>query len=174
MSERQACPLVRLSRTVARYRARPKRHDNEALVERLREIASKERRGGYRLEHRQLRQEGWEVNHKRVHRLWKAAGLSVPARKGRKRLRRPTWARSVAAEHPDAVWCIDFAQDQTIDGTKLRVPCVSDPRTRACDEFTRESPALEARRSFTSEQVCRVLEGRFASRGTPAALRMDI
>src|SRR4028118_2141470 len=79
-SERAACRLVRLSRTTARYRARPKRHDNDALVERLKEIASKKRRRGYRLAHRQLRQEGWAVNHKRVHRLCEAAGLSVPAR----------------------------------------------------------------------------------------------
>ena len=32
LSERAACRLVRLSRTVARYRACPKRPDNDALV----------------------------------------------------------------------------------------------------------------------------------------------
>jgi putative transposase len=168
LSERAACRLVRLSRTVARYRARPKRHDNEQLVERLKEISRSKRRRGYRLAHRQLRQEGWRVNHKRVHRLWKQAGLSVPLRKSRKRLRRTTAtpARETQALCPDSVWCLDFAEDRTIHGTKLRILCVT-------DEFTRESLALEAGRSFRSEQVCRVLEGLFASRGTPAALRMD-
>jgi len=65
ISERQACRLASLSRTVARYRARPKRHaqDNETLVERLKEIARKKRRRGYRLAYQQLRQEGWPVNH---------------------------------------------------------------------------------------------------------------
>ena len=168
LSERAACRLVRLSRTAARYRARPKRHDNEQLVERLKEISLSKRRRGYRLAHQQLRQEGWKVNHKRVHWLWKATGLSVPARKSRKRLRGTiaTPAREVEAMCPNSVWCLDFAEDQTIHGTKLRLLCVT-------DEYTRESLALEAARSFRSEQVCRVLEGLFANRGTPAALRMD-
>ena len=167
MSERGACRLVRLSRTVARYRSRPKGYDNETLVERLQEIARKKRRRGYRLAHRQLRKEGWAVNHKRVHRLWKLANLSVPARKSRKRFRRSTATpRNLVADCPNAVWCIDFAQDQTIHGTKLRILCVT-------DEFTRESLALEVSRSFTSERVCRVLEGLFVSRGKPGALRMD-
>jgi transposase InsO family protein len=159
---------VRLSRTVVRYRACPRDQDNDQLVERLKHIAHTKRRRGYRLAHRQLRHEGWKVNHKRVHRLWKATGLSVPARKSRKRLRGTTATpvREVEAMCPDSVWCLDFAEDQTIHGTKLRILCVT-------DEYTRESLALEAGRSFRSEQVCRVLEGLFASRGTPAALRMD-
>jgi transposase InsO family protein len=51
-------------------------------------------------------------------------------------------------------------------GTKLRILCVT-------DEFTRESLALEVSRSFTSEQVCQVLERLLASRGKPSALRTD-
>ncbi len=166
LSERAACRLMRLSRTVARYSVRPKRHDNDALVERLKEIASKKRRRGYRLAHRQLRQEGWTVNHKRIHRLWKATGLSVPARKSRKRLRRTAATRAVTADRPNSVWCIDFAQDRTIHGTKLRILCVT-------DEFTRESLALEVSRSFTSDLVCQVLERLFVGRGKPSALRTD-
>ena len=157
---------MRLSRTVARYRARPKRDNNDQLVERLQEIAHKKRRRGYRLAHRQLRHEGWKVNHKRVHRLWKAAGLSVPARKSRKRLRRLAATRQIQARRPDGVWCIDFAQDRSIHGTKLRILCVT-------DEFTRESLVLEVNRSSTSEQVCRVLDRLFVSRSKPGALRMD-
>jgi len=166
LSERSACRLVRLSRTVARYRPRAKRQDNDQLVERLQEIARAKRRRGYRLAHRQLRHEGWKVNHKRVHRLWKAAGLSVPARKSRKRLRHLAVTREVKARRPKDVWCLDFAHDRTIHGTKLRILCVT-------DEFTRESLALEVGCSFGSERVCQVLKGLFVSRGTPAALRMD-
>ncbi len=107
------------------------------------------------------------VNHKRVHRLWKAAGLSVPARKSRKRLRRPgSTSRRIVADRPDSVWCIDFAQDRTIHGTTLRILCIT-------DEFTRESLALETSRSFKSELVCEVLERLFVRRGKPSALRTD-
>jgi transposase InsO family protein len=158
--------LVRLSRTVARYRSRPVRDDEAALVERLKQIARRRRRRGYRLAHRELRHEGWRVNHKRVHRLWKAAGLSVPPRKSRKRIRGVAPARSVTADRPNSIWCLDFAEDRTIHWTKLRILCVT-------DEFTRESLALEVGRSFRSERVCQVLEGLFALRGKPSALRMD-
>jgi len=167
LSERAACRLVRLSRTVARYRARPKRHDNEQLVERLKEIAQKKRRRGYRLAHRQLRQEGWKVNHKRVHRLWKATGLSVPPRRSRKRIRRACMPpRTLVADCPNRVWCLDFVEDWTLSGGRLRILCVT-------DEFTRESLAIETGSSFRSERVCSVLEGLIGSRDVPAALRMD-
>lgn len=151
---------------MVRYRARPKPQENERLVERLKEIAKKKRRRGYRLAYRHLRAEGLKVNHKRVRRLWKLAGLCVPPRKSRKRLRRTGVAREVGAERPNGVWCLDFVQDRTIGGNKLRILCVS-------DEFTRESLALEVGKSFRSERVCAVLEALFASRGKPAALRMD-
>ena len=53
-----------------------------------------------------------------------------------------------------------------MNGAKLRILCVT-------DEFTRESLALDAGRSFKSERVCQILETLFAKRGKPAALRMD-
>ena len=49
LSERRACRLVGQSRSVARYRARSARVDEAALVERLKQIARKKRRRGYRL-----------------------------------------------------------------------------------------------------------------------------
>ena len=157
---------MRLSRTVARYRARPQRGDNTALVERLKEIARKKKRRGYRLAYFQLRREGVVVNHKRVHRLWKATGLSVPKRKRGKRVRGVSLARAVTADAPNRVWCLDFASEATLSGKKVRILCVS-------DEWTRESLALEVGSSFVSERVCQVLERLFLSRGKPQALRMD-
>jgi multidrug efflux pump subunit AcrB len=47
---------------VARYRARPKRDDEATLVERLRDIARRKRRRGYRLAHQQLRKEGVDLD----------------------------------------------------------------------------------------------------------------
>ncbi len=47
VSERRACHLAGQWRSVARYLARPRRVDEAALVERLKEIARKKRRRGY-------------------------------------------------------------------------------------------------------------------------------
>jgi putative transposase len=164
-SERQACRFVGLSRSTARYRQR-RRAEEADLVERLREFARKRRRRGYRLAHRELRRAGVPVNHKRVHRLWKQEGLSVPPRRSRKRIRHVSPPRAVTADARNAVWCLDFAEDRTLNGTKLRLLCVT-------DEFTRESLTIEAARSFTSERVCSVLEELMQSQGKPKALRMD-
>jgi len=136
-------------------------------VERLKEIAQKKRRRGYRLAHRELRRSGLVVNHKRVHRLWKREGLSVPPRKNRKRLRRGLCAdRGLVAGRPNHVWCLDFVEDRTVLGGRLRILCVT-------DEFTRESLAIEAGCSFRSERVCSVLDELIGQRGVPSALRMD-
>jgi len=164
-SERQACRFVGLSRSTARYAKRSKADEAE-LVERLKEFARKRHRRGYRLAHQELRRAGLRINHKRVHRLWCKEGLSVPSRRTYKKLRTERPAREVTADHANAIWCLDFVQDSTISGTKLRILSVT-------DEFTRQSLALEVGRSFKSERVCQVLREVFARCGTPAALRMD-
>ena len=167
LSERRACCLAGQARSVARYRTgAPKRVDEAALVERLKQIARKKRRRGYRLAHRELRRSGWFVNHKRVHRLWKREGLSVPPRKSRKRVRGVSAARAITADCPNQVWCLDFVEDRALSGRRLRILCVT-------DEFTRESLAIEVGDSFRSERVCAVLEQLMSQRGRSGALRMD-
>jgi len=137
-----------------------------ARVERLKEFARKRRRRGYRLAHRELRRTGTIINHKRVYRLWRREGLSVPLRRSHKRVRGSAPPRSLVADHPNQVWCLDFIEDRTLGGTRLRILCVT-------DEFTRESLAIEVGCSFRSGRVCSTLERLFAKRGVPAALRMD-
>lgn len=135
-------------------------------MERLENFARKRRRRGYRLVHQELRGEGLVINHKRIYRLWKKAGLTVPARRRRKRVRGADVPRSATATHPNSVWCFDFLEERTLSGGKIRIFCVS-------DEFTRESLAIESGRSFRSERVCAVLERLMNQRGAPRALRMD-
>jgi transposase InsO family protein len=113
-----------------------------------------------------MQQEGLKINHKRVYRLWKKAGLTVPARKTRKRIRGTAAPRPVTATRPNSVWCIDFLEIKTLSGGKIRVFCVG-------DEFTRESLAIEGGRTFRSERVCHVLGDLMDQRGAPRALRMD-
>ena len=146
--------------------------DEADLLERLTEFAKKRRRRGYRLAYQELRRRGGPfatvatVNHKRVYRLWRREGLSVPPRRPHKRIRNIVPLREVTADKPNTVWCLDFLQDNTLNGAKLRILSVS-------DEFTRESLALEAGRSFKSERVCQEVESLSAKRGVPVALRMD-
>ena len=82
-SQRRACSLVGLDRKTYRYASR--RPADEALRERLRELASERRRFGYRRLHILLRREGIEVNHKKLYRLYKEERLTVRKRGVRKR-----------------------------------------------------------------------------------------
>ena len=87
-SERRACRLLGVSRTVLHYA--PVKRD-EVLQRRLVDLAGERRRFGYRRLHILLEREGFFVNHKRVHRLYRKAGLAV--RKRKKRYRRRTGHR---------------------------------------------------------------------------------
>lgn len=96
------------------------------MVERIRTIAKKNRRRGYRLAHQQLRREGLKVNHKRIHRLWRREGLSVRPRRSRKRIRGQKPVEKSMATAPNTTWCLDFVEDRTLDGRKLRILCIED------------------------------------------------
>ena len=103
VSERRACRLLGLGRSSLRYRPREGR--DEALRQRLLGLARRHPRYGYRRAWAVLRREGWAVNLKRVHRVWKELGLAVP--RPRRRRRRRGGDRDpvpVRAEHPGHVW----------------------------------------------------------------------
>lgn len=73
ISERRACQLVGLSRSVLQYE--PVRSDEtRALQARIIDIAHERRRFGYRRIQMMLRREGVVVNHKRTYRLYREAG----------------------------------------------------------------------------------------------------
>jgi hypothetical protein len=77
------------------------------LRHRLREIAYEHIRWGRRMAHRLQRREGWTVNHKRVHRLWREYGLQRPTPRKQKRARPADGSvRRNKAEHPHQVWAI--------------------------------------------------------------------
>jgi len=64
------------------------------------------------------------------------------------------------------VWSYDFVFDQTDDGRRLKWLPI-------CDEFTRESVALEVERRMEANDVVRVLAAAVAERGAPQFIRSD-
>jgi putative transposase len=114
-----------------------------------------------------LRREGWEVNKKRVQRLWREVGLRVPTKERKRRRLTVTSENGCTrrrAEYIDHVWSYDFAMDATEDGRRLKVmPIV--------DEYSRECLALEMERSITAEGVVEILDKLFSERGEPAYIR---
>ena len=117
-----------------------------------------------------LKREGWLANKKRVQRIWREAGLKVPASSRERKRRRLGSSENGCtrrrAEYPGHVWSYDFAMDATEDGRRLKVmPIV--------DEYSRECLALEMERSITAKGVVEILDRLFTERGEPVYVRSD-
>lgn len=128
-SERRACQIVGLARSVQQYRPLPK--DDEAAIRRMKELASENRRYGYLRLHAMLRREGLIVNHKRTYRLYTEHGLQVRTKKRRKLPRRDRVAPQVP-DRPMQRWSMDFVSDQLADCQRFRVLNVVDDHSRFC------------------------------------------
>jgi putative transposase len=160
-SERRVCGLMTMA--VSSYRYRTTGCDDE-LRARLVELAREKPRFGYRRLQVLLQRGGERVNHKRVHRVYREAGLML-RRKKRKhcvRVGQPLVERTAANQE----WALDFVHDAVECGRAIRVLSV-------VDAYTRECPALEVDTSFASRRVTRVLDGIIAERGIPGAIRCD-
>jgi putative transposase len=134
------------------------------LRQQLIELAHEKPRFGYRRLHILLRRTGQRINHKRVQRVYRAAGLCV-RRIRRKRLTR-SYVQRQPLSAPNQEWAIDFASDIAASGQRLRVFSV-------VDAFTRECLALETDTSMPSRRVTRVLQRIINLRGAPQFLRSD-
>lgn len=160
-SQQRACGLMQIA--VSSFRYRSTRND-EQLRAKLVELARKKPRYGYRLLHALLSASGTRVNHKRVYRVYREAGLMM-RRKARKRLVRVGSPRpSLTATNQE--WAIDFVHDATASGQAIRVLSIE-------DEYTRECLSLEVDSSFASRRVTRALEAILERREKPGAIRCD-
>ena len=132
------------------------------------ELAVKYGRYGYRRIGALLKQEGWEVNHKRVERIWRREGLRVPQKqpkRGRLWLNDGSCLR-LRPEHKDHVWSYDFLMARTADGRFFRILAI-------LDEYSRECLALLVKRRISSEEVIEQLYRLFTFRGLPEYIRSD-
>lgn len=164
ISGRRACRLVGLSRSVLHYEVQPD-HENEALTARLVELAHERRRFGYRRLHALLEREGTHANHKRVHRLYREAGLAVRRRRRRHGVmveREPLALPSA----PNEVWSMDFVMDALSNGRRLK--CLT-----IVDDFTKEAVDIVVDHGISGLYVARALDRAARFRGYPKAVRTD-
>jgi transposase InsO family protein len=167
ISERRACRAIDQPRSTQRYVAR-EAGDEKELVKRMKALSALHPRYGYRRIWALLRAEKFEVNKKRVRRLWRREGLKVP-RKQRKKRRLGHGGNSCTrrrAERMNQVWSYDFVLDQTADGRRLKLLTV-------VDEFTRECLAIEVERGIKAEEVVDTLAYLVELRGRPEFVRSD-
>jgi putative transposase len=142
--------------------------DEPELVKAIIKLAKQYGRYGYRMITGMLNGNGWQVNHKRVERLWRREGLKVPQKQPK---RRRLWFNDgscirLRPEHKNHVWSYDFVMDRTHNGKPIRM-------LNIIDEFTRECLGIEIDRKLNSMNVIEVLSRLFVERGLPQHIRSD-
>lgn len=142
--------------------------DEEALTRAIVRLAERFGRYGYRRITAMLHREGWQVNHKRVERIWRREGLKVP-QKQPKRAR--LWLNDgscirLRPARKHHVWAYDFVACRTHDGRPLKM-------LTKIDEYSRECLAIDVERRLRSDDVLAKLTELFIRYGPPEHIRSD-
>lgn len=112
-----------------------------------------------------LQREGWQINHKRVYRLYKQEGLSLRLKTTKKRVSEPRIPLP-APSAPNECWSVDFVADRLSDGRPIRMLTL-------VDNFSRMSPAIEVNFSLTGRRVVEVLDRLKLTHGLPKTIKVD-
>ena len=165
-SGRAGCRILKLSRSGYAYQAGQRSSRVQELVQRIHALTAAHPRYGYRRIAALLRQEGWRVGKRQVHRLRRLEGLRVPPTKRKLVRRGHSTGLPTKATHRNHVWTWDFIADATIRGGALRMLTV-------LDEHTRECHVLRADRALKSGDVIKLVQGAIARHGAPEHIRSD-
>ena len=163
ISERQACELLKLSRTTYRYQAKPS--EDEGIRESLQTLAARKPRWGFPKMFAYLRNQGHNWNHKRVRRVYRELKLNLRV-KPKKRLPTRDPQPLVVPEAANISWSLDFMHDSLANGRTIRT-------LNIIDDFNREGLWIEVDTSIPAARVVRVLDMLALWRGYPKQLRID-
>ncbi|EAT7400402.1 IS3 family transposase [Salmonella enterica subsp. enterica serovar Bonariensis] len=148
ISVRRGCGLLMQSRTVYHWQSR---RDDRAITMRIREIAETRIRYGCPRIHIQLRREGWQVNHKKTHRIYCQEGLNLRRKRPRRHVSAVHRKQRPVLTHVDQCWSMDLVSDNLFNGHRFRALTV-------VDNFSRECLAIHVGKSLRGEDVVGVME----------------
>jgi putative transposase len=164
LSQRKACRWTGLSRNAMSDPVAVKEKD-KGLQERIRQVAKRYKHWGLLKIHHKLRKQGETANHKRVRRLYRLAGLTLP-HKVKKRLPESVRQPLPKATACNSCWSLDFTSDSLTDGRKFRT-------LNVLDDYNREALGIEIDYSLPSQRVIRLLDRLVEQQGKPERLRSD-
>lgn len=160
----RACRAMLLQRSSYYYRSIK---DSQAPLRlRIRELAAARVRYGYRRIYILLRREGWEVNHKRVYRLYCEEGLHLRSKRPKRRISAAHRANRPEATRINESWSMDFVSDNLFNGRRIRSLTV-------VDNFSRECLGIWVDQSIRSEDVVKFIRRISWHRGVPERVFLD-
>jgi len=133
---------------------------------RIKELAATRVKYGYRRLHTLLVREGWNVNRKRVYRLYSEENLSLRTKIPKRRVSCQKRKEQLAATHINECWAMDFMTDELFDRRRLRLLTI-------VDHFSRESIAIEVEKRFGGADVASVLAEIGRDRQLPKVIKVD-
>ena len=163
-SERRALRVMRWPRST--HRQESTADPQLPLRLRLRELATTRIAYGYRRLHVLLKREGWQINHKRVYRLYRIEGLSMRKKIPRRRVACVKREIRPAALARNECWSMDFVSDQLFDNRRLRVLVI-------LENYTRECLVLEVNARIRGIDVVTTLERITREHGFPKRIKVD-
>ena len=113
-----------------------------------------------------LRREGWAINLKKTHRIYRELGLQLRNKTPKRRVKAKLREGRRDATQPNETWAMDFVHDQLATGKKLRVLTV-------VDTFSRYAPVIDPRFTYRGEDVVQTLEKVCSKAGYPSTIRVD-
>ena len=167
LSERRVCRVIGQPRSTQRRQTVITDEERLLRADIIR-LASKYGRYGYRRITSLLKRDGWQVNHKRVERIWRQEGLKVPKKqpkRGRLWFNNGSCVR-LRPQYRNHIWSYDFVADRTHDGRVLKMLTV-------IDEYTRQCLAIVVERRLKSDDVLFCLAELFIKHGSPQYIRSD-
>lgn len=164
ISIRRACRAFPLDRSTYHYRSR--RPDQASLRKRIREMAETRVRYGYRRIHVLLCREGWKVNEKRIHRLYRLEGLQLRRKTPRRKVSAKLREDRLPITKPHECWAMDFVADQLMDGRKIRILTI-------VDIFSKISPTIGVGSAYRGHDVVTTLQAAVRAHGCPKRIRVD-
>ena len=172
VSQRKACRVTGQARSTQRYELEEVDDFEKRLTKRILDLKSRNeyRRTGCRKIAQILQNEGWHVNRKRVHRLWKELGLQVPVQQKKRRRGDGCSFKNACdqlkPEYPNHVWSYDLKHDVTERGEHVKFLVI-------IDEFTRRCLEIRVGKSCKASDVVATLGKLFVREGLPAFIRSD-
>ncbi|MBA3786177.1 MAG: IS3 family transposase, partial [Acidobacteria bacterium] len=163
MSERRACRLISLARSVFRYAAHPR--DDREVQAALAALAQRHPEFGFRKMFLTLRRFGHLWNHKRVYRVYCELKLNLK-RKHKRRIPTRNPLPLAVPLQANQVWSADFMSDALWNGRRFRT-------FNVIDDFNREALAIEIDTGISAQRVVRILDQIAVWRGLPTCIRFD-
>ena len=144
---------------------RPKPRDDGVIKHILLQLANQYPRYGYVKLYYLLREHGFMVNHKKVHRIYKENNLAL-RRRTKKRFPEREKQPLIIPAQPNQCWSVDFMSDALMSGKRFRT-------LNIIDDYNRECLNIEIDTSLPALRVVRVLERIAQLRGYPSSVRID-